>query len=228
MVQQIIRCLNIFLLWIKKGRTVKLTNGTVKVNIGSGLSVAPGWINVDGNINAFFSNFPLPLLRIIYRSSGAKNWFEEEFFCNTLKNNTFIHHKIEYGLPFPDESVDFVYSSHLLEHLFQEDAKKLLSEIHRVLKKGGKVRICIPDLDYVFDLFRKGEKEKALAYLFPSSQADYLSRHRYMYDFPMISELLEKTGFTSIQKFNFKEGTIPDVENLDNRPEETLHVEATK
>jgi len=44
-------------------------------------------------------------------------------------------------LPFPDSSFDGLHCSHLIEHLFPEEAHKLLFEMNRVLRKGG--RICI-------------------------------------------------------------------------------------
>lgn len=46
--------------------------------------------------------------------------------------------KIEY----PDESVDFFYCSHVLEHI--EDDAKAISEIYRVLKKRGHAIIMVP------------------------------------------------------------------------------------
>jgi hypothetical protein len=49
-----------------------------------------------------------------------------------------------------------------------------------------------------------------------------------MYDFDMLSKLLEKTGFTRIVRCSYKQGKTPDLDVLDNRPEETLYVEASK
>lgn len=50
------------------------------------------------------------------------------------------------GLPFEDNSIDVVYSSHFFEHISKEDSDYILSEIYRVLKKQGIVRIVVPDL----------------------------------------------------------------------------------
>jgi predicted SAM-dependent methyltransferase len=51
------------------------------------------------------------------------------------------------GFPFPNESFDFVYSSHVLEHFSPRQARFLLSESHRVLKPGGTLRVVLPDLE---------------------------------------------------------------------------------
>jgi SAM-dependent methyltransferase len=45
-------------------------------------------------------------------------------------------------LPFADESQDFVYSSHCLEHI--SDAGNALRDYHRVLKIGGFMLIAVP------------------------------------------------------------------------------------
>ncbi len=228
MLLNLIELINRLILSVSRYRKIKPKGEIVKVNIGSGLSVAPGWLNVDASLNAFFSKWPAFVLKLLYRISSVKKWYSIDDYLHILKNNTFIHYNVEYGLPFPDESVDYIYSSHLLEHLYKEDAKKLLKEAYRVLKKGGIIRICVPDLEYAISLYQKGEKEKALNYFFTTSKASYLSTHRYMYDFDLLKHLLEEVGFTNVKKCSFRQGMTPDIEILDNRPEETLYVEAIK
>lgn len=53
------------------------------------------------------------------------------------------------GLPFDDNSVDFIYNEHLLEHLAFEEGEKVLREFKRCLKKAGVLRIAMQDLDWV-------------------------------------------------------------------------------
>lgn len=55
---------------------------------------------------------------------------------------------------FADESVDDIYASHVLEHLgYAEKLPRALREWRRVLKKGGRARISVPDLDVPCRLF---------------------------------------------------------------------------
>jgi SAM-dependent methyltransferase len=51
------------------------------------------------------------------------------------------------GVPLADGTADFVYHSHVLEHLSREDARRFLHECHRILKPGGILRIVVPDLE---------------------------------------------------------------------------------
>jgi predicted SAM-dependent methyltransferase len=50
-------------------------------------------------------------------------------------------------LPFDSDSVDFVYSSHMIEHLRPQAGLEFLSECRRVLKPGGWIRLVTPDFE---------------------------------------------------------------------------------
>src|SRR4051812_15699866 len=50
------------------------------------------------------------------------------------------------SLPFPDGSVDLIYSHHVIEHLPDAKLPKHFQEIHRALRNGGGVRIGVPHL----------------------------------------------------------------------------------
>jgi SAM-dependent methyltransferase len=51
------------------------------------------------------------------------------------------------GIPFPDDSVEAVYHSHVIEHLDRQAAPAFVGEIRRVLKPGGIHRVAVPDLE---------------------------------------------------------------------------------
>lgn len=48
----------------------------------------------------------------------------------------------------PAESMDVVFASNLLEHLERPDTLKTLSEVRRVLKKGGRLILIQPNFKY--------------------------------------------------------------------------------
>jgi predicted SAM-dependent methyltransferase len=55
---------------------------------------------------------------------------------------------------FANDSVDEVYASHVHEHLgYQKELPGALAEIRRILKPGGLLRISVPDLDVLCQLF---------------------------------------------------------------------------
>lgn len=228
MLRRLIDSITNFICWVKRNRIIQPKGEVVKLNIGSGLSVVPGWINVDASLNAFFSRLPRFLLKVVYRMSDSKQWYSQEEYCDILRNHAFVCHNVVYGLPFPDRSIDYLYCSHFLDFLFKEDAKKFLREAYRVLKENGVFRICVTDLEYPLSFYSKRETEQALYYFFPTSKSGYFSRRRYMYNFDLLRHVLEEAGFTNIERCSYREGKTPDIDVLDNRPGETLYVEAIK
>ncbi|MCX7978626.1 MAG: methyltransferase domain-containing protein [Bdellovibrionaceae bacterium] len=50
-------------------------------------------------------------------------------------------------LPFKEESVELVYSSHFVEHVPRQLVPDLLRDYYRVLKPGGSIRLVLPDLE---------------------------------------------------------------------------------
>ena len=65
------------------------------------------------------------------------------------------------GEPFPilDNTIDYVYSEHLFEHLTYKQAKNMLKESYRVLKENGVIRIATPNLQFLIDLYLHPEKD---------------------------------------------------------------------
>ncbi|GAB6056790.1 hypothetical protein JCM15415_21060 [Methanobacterium movens] len=121
-----------------------------------------------------------------------------------------------------------MYSSHFIEHLFKKEAEKLLNDAFRVLKKGGRIRITVPNLECAFKLYENGKKEKALKMFFDEGKKSEFSYHRYLYDFELLSNLLSECGFIEIKRCEFQQGKVPDIDILDNRSKYTLFVEAVK
>ena len=68
------------------------------------------------------------------------------------------------------ESVDAIYSSHNLEHLYDHEVDLALLEFRRVLKKGGFLVITCPDLHSISRLIVDG-KLREPAYISPSGLA---------------------------------------------------------
>jgi predicted SAM-dependent methyltransferase len=148
-----------------------------------------------------------------------------------------------------NETVDFVYSSHFLEHLTRREASKIVKDCFRVLKPGGWIRLVCPDLRILARKYLEGDIGYPLFNVWPKAQlseafieslclvdnrsilAKFLSpgfSHLYMYDFDSIAELLSECGFPVTNVCCFREGATPDIDKLDNRPDESLFVEAQK
>lgn len=226
--QKIYIFLTNFFGYLKKNRIIEPKSDLVKVNLGSGLTVAPGWINIDADFNVLMSGMPKFIKRYIYKKTGAKNWYTEQQFLDTLEKNTFYHHRIDYGIPFHDNSIDFIFTSHFLEHVYREDAVKILEDSLRALKPGGIIRVSIPDLDIAIEMVREGKYNEGLELFFVDSKSDQYSKHHYLYNFEMMRKIMTDIGYTDVIKCNFQEGRTPDINILDCREDVTLFLEAKK
>lgn len=78
--------------------------------------------------------------------SQEKIWTNLDFFSTS---DAVIAHNLLAGIPFADDTFNLTYHSHVLEHFTKLDGIKFIKECYRVLKKGGIIRIAIPDLEKI-------------------------------------------------------------------------------
>lgn len=103
---------------------------------------------------------------------------------------------------FEDESVDLIYASHCLEHFSFREVSSVLSEWARVLKKGGIIRISVPDFDSILETY-----EAAGRILDPVLEAivggqDYqFNFHYVVFNRDYLRRQLEQASFTDIKEW---------------------------
>ncbi|MDD4882945.1 class I SAM-dependent methyltransferase [Sulfuricurvum sp.] len=75
--------------------------------------------------------------KVVELGCGESRKFNSSITVDAVKlPGVDIVHDLNEGLPFSDDSIDEIHSYHFLEHV--NDLQFVLTEIHRVLKKGGK------------------------------------------------------------------------------------------
>ncbi len=86
---------------------------------------------------------------------GCGDHFHADW-CNIDVRSTepsVLEYDVRKGLPFDDDSFDFIYHSHVLEHLTNFDGERLMIECRRVLRPGGVLRVVVPDLETIATLY---------------------------------------------------------------------------
>ena len=124
---------------------------TTKVNIGCGKTVVPGWINYDYSFFMVFSRNKL-IRRLLFAFRLISKQKHKILWPSNI-----IRRDVRRGLPLMNETVDYVYSSHFLEHLTLKEASKLMKDCYRVLKPGGWVRLVCPDLRILAKKYIEGD-----------------------------------------------------------------------
>jgi predicted SAM-dependent methyltransferase len=147
------------------------------------------------------------------------------------------------ALPLAGGSCRLIYSEHLLEHFFKEDALRLLRECHRLLESGGRIRLGVPDAELYLRAYveRRGDFFKGLERLggaaVPlSTPIDVINQmfrmggaHLFAWDFETLERALSDAGFSEIKRH--APGEASSAELCLDDPEhafETLYVEAVK
>jgi len=62
-------------------------------------------------------------------------------------------HDLRRGIPYQDCTFDVVYHSHLIEHFSKQEAHGFLKECFRVLKYCGIIRVVVPDLERIAQIY---------------------------------------------------------------------------
>jgi len=104
-------------------------------------------------------------------------------------------------LPFKDKSIEEIYTSHLIEHLTEEQVQFLLNECYRILvPKRGKIFIRCPNLRLICErVLKEGISKVTAAYIFGGFKYDS-DVHKSGYDFEHLKSFLEKAGFINIRE----------------------------
>jgi len=171
-------------------RMTTRSGAEIKLHIGCGGNLLPGWINAD-------------------ITTRAPYWIDARR-----------------PLPFPDNTVAYIFAEHLIEHLTKPEAAAFLMECFRVLKHGGVLRLSTPDLyayasAYVEDSPLIHVATKREMCLFPHSciekfgspsitPTDLFMRvvncqrdHRYIFDERTLTQMLQEAGFTCVQRCDY-------------------------
>tara|TARA_Y100001938_G_scaffold133132_1_gene192182 strand:+ start:2173 stop:2736 length:564 start_codon:yes stop_codon:yes gene_type:complete len=149
-------------------------------------------------------------------------------------------------LPYEDETVDLIYASHVLEYFDREEAIDVLTEWTRVLKKGGVLRIAVPDFESMAIMYVMGkntlDNTKLSSFLGPlygkMQMGDDIIYHKTVYDFEELSTLLSSAGIQNIARYDWRDtehcdfddhsqAYIPHMDK-DNGTLISLNVEGTK
>ncbi|HEX6188522.1 MAG TPA: methyltransferase domain-containing protein [Pyrinomonadaceae bacterium] len=189
----------------------------LKLNLGCGGDLKPGWINVD-----LWLDSPDP------RPEGSEA--------------IFINYDLRREIPLDAGSCEIIYSSHFFEHLDYNVGLRQLRECYRLLKPHGTFRISLPDfkgacrayLNNDADYFKLVDTGVFLPEVEPGTLTliDYINfaayqsgEHKRMYDEEKVIVLLQKIGFSAVTVSSY-DSTIDPPSPL--RIDYSFYVQATK
>jgi hypothetical protein len=102
-----------------------------------------------------------------------------------------------YPLEYPDNSVDEIRASHILEHFSYHDTVKVLENWLSKLKPGGIIKLSVPDFKKICDQYQKQHDSPINGYVM-GGQVDQDDFHRAIFDEFSATQLLRAVGFVDV------------------------------
>lgn len=105
-----------------------------------------------------------------------------------------------YPLDYPDNSVDEILASHILEHFSHRDTSSVLRNWVDKLRPGGRLRISVPDFEKLAELYQAGNPVDLQGYLL-GGHKDKHDFHGCLFDRESLSEAMAQCGLERITRF---------------------------
>lgn len=199
----------------------------ILVHLGCGPTSKPtAWQDYDGSWNLRINKLPKPFPNILRQMASRVNpkmyiWPDHIRYLELTK-----------ALPFAANSVHAIYASHVLEHLYLDEATAAIKECHRVLKPGSVLRLVVPNLRYYCQsylanstpdaaerlnrelLFRHTCRPKTLIGRMYAALTDFHS-HKFMYDPEYLAEVVKRAGFIEVEERQFLVSRIPELSEVE-------------
>lgn len=118
------------------------------------------------------------------------------------------------------DSVDLIYFCHGIEYFDRIEIVDVLKEWKRVLKKGGVLRLAMPDFEALVKVYIKyKDLNKVLGPLFGRWEINETSKkaevlyHKTVYDFESVKKTLESSGFTLVRRYDWRKTVNKDYDD---------------
>lgn len=145
------------------------------------------------------------------------------------------------GLPWPDCYFDIIVANHSLTAIRFDDLPRALAELRRVLKVGGVLRLLVPDMGRLLDIWsdtadrtdvglpisptlEPTKDGQVLRYIFWHGDA------RSAFTELSLTDTLNRNGFQNVRQCYYQQthSEYPEIVELDSRADESLIVECTR
>jgi predicted SAM-dependent methyltransferase len=202
-------------------------------------------------IQEYLSTHRVKKLQIGAQSNSITEWLNVDI---QPKSAAVAYMDATKPFPFANNTFDFIYTEHMLEHISFSDATFMLGECFRVLKSNGKIRISTPDAAFLMALYNDQKTPVQEAYIKFSQQRYFKHNepalgitvinnffrdwgHQFIHDETSLRHLLETNGFRDFRRCTVGESAESHFVNVEQHGKEitdeynrleSIIVEATK
>jgi predicted SAM-dependent methyltransferase len=182
-------------------------------------------------VDFYFSKNNIRKIQFGCGPNQLENWLNTDIYKSF---DGVVYLDITKELCFPSNSVDFMTSEHLIEHISYNDALFFLNECFRVLKTNGVIRITTPNLATLLALYSNHTDNMESKYIehivrnflpdvknnkevFVINNAFRNWGHQFLYDKGTLINVLTKIGFTEINELEPGMSQHEALKNVDVR-----------
>jgi predicted SAM-dependent methyltransferase len=198
----------------------------------------------------YLKNNELLKLNLACGRNPLSGWLNTDIDTALTKQTVFLD--VRKRFPFSNSIFSYVYCEHLIEHLEYKNGVKMVNEIFRVVKPGGKIRVSTPDLNFLIELHAENKTRLQEDYInWASTNFDTALNndtavintffrswgHKFIYDLKTLKVVLEQSGFINIITTRVGASDDKNLQNLEAHNSEignefnileSLVVEATR
>ena len=147
------------------------------INIGAGSFYHPYWHNLDN---------------------------PNDYYADSQKGRLHIQYDLTSHEPFQirDNSLKVAYTSHVIEHIHNDDVEYLFREVYRCLQPGGYFRITCPDIDLEYAAYSRGD---SAFWKWPNAYGIYNTRIEQKFMDHFVTALTETHPYKNSKKYSSEE-----------------------
>ena len=129
-----------------------------------------------------------------------------------------IHDLEKFPYPFEDNSIDEIYSSHVLEYFDKFESLDVLSEWRRVLKKNGILRLAVPNFTSLVEVYNLTNSiDNVIGPIIGRWEINKAEKiyHKQIFDFKSLKNQLEHVGYRDVDYWEWKDfiSNYPDYDD---------------
>lgn len=196
-----------------------------KLHLGCFDQPLDGWHNTDITPHLRIARIP-GAASLLYRLGKMNRERFDQHREGIFRKVNYLH--LGKSFPYPKSHFKYVFSCHVFEHIPRPVLAAALREILRVMKSGGTMRIVIPDLTWFVARYSPDTADEFVKGVFEIEHGMEKNRHHWMYSFVSMKSVLEAAGFVNVSEKSYRIGSCPDIDQLDNRPDHSIFMEAEK
>ena len=115
---------------------------------------------------------------------------------------------------FENNSITLIYACHILEHFKRHEIKRVLTEWYRVLKKGGILRIAVPDFEAIVKVYQDNKDMEEIIGLLYGGQNYEHNFHHICFDFKYLKDWLNDIGFKNVHRYEWRKTIHRDYDDF--------------